>query len=72
MAAYKSQQDLIDYIAHLERRIDLLEKSAVRIDVINQTSGGAPAASPSAGRIVYWTPGSKLYGANGSTWSALW
>lgn len=72
MAAYKSQQDLIDYIAHLERRIDLLEKSAVRIDVINQTSGGAPAAKASPGRIVYWTPGSKLYGANGSTWSALW
>jgi hypothetical protein len=69
MPAYRTQQDLIDYIAELERRITLLEQSAVRID---KTATRA-SATPAAGRIIYDTSGTpKLYAGNGSTWNALW
>jgi hypothetical protein len=67
----KTQQDLISYIAELERRIAILERSAVRIvTVANRTT--APVPTPNAGRIIYDTTAGRLYAGNGSTWNALW
>ena len=68
MPKYETQQDLLDYIADLERRITLLERSAVRID--STTTRASMTAS--AGRIIYDTSASKLYAGNGSVWNALW
>ena len=67
----KTQQDLISYISELERRIAILERSAVRIvTVANRTT--APIPTPNAARIIYDTNAGRLYAGNGSTWNALW
>ena len=70
----KTQQDLISYIAELERRIAILERSAVRIvtvaDLLGLTTPSTP--TPNAGRIIYDTLTGRLYAGNGSTWNALW
>jgi hypothetical protein len=69
MPKYETQQDLIAYITELERRITLLERSAVRIDFTTTRA----SMTASAGRIIYDTSGTpKLYAGNGSTWNALW
>lgn len=68
MANYRTQQDLVDYIAALEDRITRLERSAVRIDTVASRT----SAAPSVGRIIYETGTSKLYAGNGSAWNALW
>lgn len=78
MPAYRTQQDLIAYIAELERRIALLEQSAVRID---KTATRASAAA-TKGRIIFDTTTNKLYAGDGSrdsagapftsAWNALW
>ena len=72
MASPNSQQDLITYIAQLEARITLLERSAVRIDrVLDRTVSPGPTASP--GRIIFDTTAGRLYAANNAgTWNALW
>lgn len=68
MPDYRTQQDLISYIARLEERVKLLERSAVRIDV----TATRASAAPNAGRIIYDTTAGRLYAGNGSTWNALW
>ena len=68
MPAYRTQQDLIDYISELERRIAVLERSAVRID---KTATRASSVA-SAGRIIFDTSANKLYAADGTNWVALW
>ena len=72
MPAFNTQQDLLDYIADLERRIVLLERSVVRID--NTSSRASLPASK--GRIIYDTStgagGNKLYAGDGTAWNALW
>lgn len=69
MPAYRTQQDLIDYISELERRIAVLERSAVRID--KTATRGSSVASP--GRIIFDTSTGKLYaGDNALAWNALW
>ena len=68
MPAFNTQQDLLDYIADLERRIVLLEQSVVRID--NTSSRASLPASK--GRIIYDTSTNKLYAGDGSAWNALW
>jgi hypothetical protein len=68
MPAFNTQQDLLDYIADLERRIVLLERSVVRID--NTSSRASLPASK--GRIIYDTSTNKLYAGDGSAWNALW
>lgn len=68
MPAPKTQQDLIAYIAELERRIALLESSAVRIDQVATRA----SATPSKGRIIFDTSTNKLYAGDGTSWNALW
>ena len=68
MPAYRTQQDLIDYIAKLERRVALLEFSATRID---KTSARA-SITAAKGRIVFDTSTNKLYAGDGTNWNALW
>jgi len=69
MPAYRTQQDLLDYIADLERRISKLESSAVRID--RTTARASVIASP--GRIIFDSTTGRLYaGDNASAWNALW
>ena len=68
MPAYRTQQDLIDYITKLEERITLLERSAVRID---KTSARA-SITAAKGRIVFDTSTNKLYAGDGTSWNALW
>ena len=71
MPAYRTQEDLIDYITDLERRIAILERSAVRID--RTTARASVTASP--GRIIFDTSAGRLYGANNASppvWNALW
>jgi hypothetical protein len=68
MPAFNTQQDLLDYIADLERRIVLLERSVVRID--NTSSRASLPASK--GRIIYDTSTNKLYAGDGSAWNTLW
>jgi len=67
MPAPRSQQDLIVYIAELESRIKLLEQSVTRID---RTSSRA-SLTAAKGRIIYDTSDNKLYGGNGTVWTAL-
>ena len=69
MPAYRTQQDLIDYITDLERRIAILERSAVRID--RTAARASVIASP--GRIIFDSSTGKLYaGDNAAAWNALW
>ena len=68
MPAFNTQQDLLDYIAELERRIVLLEQSATRID---KTSARALLPA-SKGRIIFDTTAGKLYAGDGTAWNALW
>lgn len=69
MPAYRTQQDLIDYISELERRIAVLERSAVRID--KTATRASSVASP--GRIIFDSSTGKLYaGDNALAWNALW
>ena len=69
MPAYRTQQDLIDYIEQLEQRIAKLEASAVRID--RTAARASVTASP--GRIIYDSSAGRLYGANSAgAWNALW
>ena len=69
MASYRTQQDLINYIADLERRISLLETSATRID--RTTARASVIGTP--GRIIFDTTTGKLYaGDNAKAWNALW
>ena len=68
MPAFNTQQDLIDYITDLERRVTLLEKSATRID---KTSSRA-SITTEKGRIVFDTSTNKLYAGDGTSWNALW
>jgi hypothetical protein len=68
MPAYRTQQDLIDYITELERRIAILESSVVRI---SQTATRASSVA-SKGRIIYDTSTNKLYAGDGTNWNALW
>jgi hypothetical protein len=69
MPAPNTQQDLIAYIAELEQRITLLERSATRIDFVATRA----SATPSKGRIIFDTSATnRLYGGNGSSWNALW
>lgn len=69
MPAYRTQQDLIDYITQLEQRVQKLESSAVRID--RTTARASVIASP--GRIIFDSTTGKLYaGDNLAAWNALW
>jgi len=69
MPAFNTQQDLLDYIAELERRIVLLEQSATRIDKTSDRSK-LPA---SKGRIIFDTSATnRLYAGDGTNWNALW
>ena len=69
MAAYRTQQDLIEYITALEARITLLERSAVRID---KTSTRA-SITAAKGRIIFDTSATnRLYAGDGTNWNALW
>lgn len=68
MPAFNTQQDLIEYIAQLERRITLLERSATRID---KTTARA-SLTADKGRIIFDTTANKLYGGDGTNWNALW
>ena len=68
MPAFNTQQDLLDYIADLERRIVLLEQSTTRLD---RTSDRSKLAA-SKGRIIYDTTANKLYAGDGTLWNALW
>lgn len=69
MPAYRTQQDLIDYIDQLEQRIAKLESSAIRVD--RTTARASVIASP--GRIIFDSTTGKLYaGDNGAAWNALW
>lgn len=69
MPAPKTQQDLIAYITELERRIALLESSAVRIDQVATRA----SATPSKGRIIFDTSATnRLYAGDGTSWNALW
>jgi len=69
MPSYRTQQDLIDYITDLERRVSILETSAVRID--RTTARASVIGTP--GRIIFDTTTGKLYAAdNAKAWNALW
>lgn len=69
MPAFNTQQDLIDYITDLERRITLLERSAVRIDKTSQRA----LLSADKGRIIFDTSATnRLYAGDGTSWNALW
>ena len=69
MPAFNTQQDLVAYIAQLERRIALLESSVVRID---KTSTRATLTADK-GRIIFDTSATnRLYAGDGSAWNALW
>lgn len=68
MPAFNTQQDLLDYITDLERRISTLERSIVRIDNISDRT----KIVASKGRIIYDTSTNKLYAGDGSAWNALW
>ena len=68
MSAFNTQQDLVDYITHLERRIALLERSAVRIDKTNTRA----SLTADKGRIIFDTSTNKLYAGDGTSWNALW
>ena len=69
MPSPNTQQDLIAYIAELERRITLLERSAVRVDQIAVRA----SATPSKGRIIFDTSATnRLYAGDGTNWNALW
>lgn len=70
MASYRTQQDLIDYIAELEQRIARLEQSAVRID---RVVARASVTNVSPGRIIFDSTAGRLYaGDNAGVWNALW
>ena len=68
MPAYRTQQDLLDYIARLEARITRLEQSVVRID---KTATRA-SLTADKGRIIFDTSTNKLYAGDGTSWNALW
>ena len=69
MPAYRTQQDLLDYIEQLEQRVAKLETSAIRID--KTTARASVIASP--GRIIFDSTTGRLYaGDNASAWNALW
>ena len=78
MPAYRTQDDLIDYITKLEQRVARLEQSAVRID----QTGNRASSVASKGRIIFDTSTNKLYAGDGSrdsagspyttAWNALW
>lgn len=68
MPAFRTQDDLLDYITALERRITLLERSATRID---KTSSRA-SLTADKGRIIFDTSTNKLYAGDGTSWNALW
>ena len=69
MPAYRTQQDLLDYIEQLEQRVAKLETSAVRID--RTAARASVIASP--GRIIFDSSTGKLYaGDNAAAWNALW
>lgn len=73
MPAYRTQQDLLDYITDLEERIAKLERSAVRISVVaSRTSAPPSGPARTAGRIIFETGSNKLYAADGTNWNALW
>lgn len=71
MPSYKTQQDLVAYIAALEDRVARLERSTVRIDTVaNRTVAPTPTATK--GRIIFDTAAGKLYAGDGTNWNALW
>ncbi len=72
MPAYRTQQDLLDYIADLERRISKLESSAVRVDRVTDRTA-IVTANRSPGRIIFDSTAGRLYAAdNAAGWNALW
>ena len=68
MPAFRTQEDLLDYITGLERRITLLERSATRIDKTSQRA----TLTADKGRVIFDTSTNKLYAGDGTSWNALW
>lgn len=72
MPAFRTQQDLLDYIEQLEQRVAKLETSAARIDRVTDRTA-IVAANRSPGRIIFDSTAGRLYAAdNAANWNALW
>ena len=72
MPAFRTQQDLLDYIEQLEQRVAKLETSAARIDRVTDRTA-IVAANRSPGRIIFDSTADRLYAAdNAANWNALW
>lgn len=76
MATYNVPVDLVAYIQELERRLARLEQTATGIPTTKTDPTTSGNNTPTAGRLIFYqapTPAaSKLYGANGTSWNALW